>query len=230
MTMAKIRRIIDKEPPIVGCVIDTGTDWEVRVPNSIRAYRDVMTVDDYLDRICAEIAPPVQTLSRSTDSELTIPMAISFLDAIWTARTGDHLFVNVDTGTTERLVQPCRTTADFDSCVSALAEVVSHLQIPSPAKDQDDKRGPLQRFADWSVDNMPAESASAIGEATDALRKIVRIRAGAQHSRAVAARAFEELGISYPPPDWSDAWKVLGTIATNALGAIRDEIQANLIS
>jgi hypothetical protein len=66
-----------------------------QVPAVLRAYRGVATIDDYLDHVIEQVAPPGPPSVPLSFSALDIPYAVDYLDAVWKSRTGSHLFVNL---------------------------------------------------------------------------------------------------------------------------------------
>jgi hypothetical protein len=62
-------------------------EWEVRVPADIGRFEGIHTADEYIDRVCNDIAPPAPPFERRVPSLLSVPIVVSFLDA-----SGRHTF------------------------------------------------------------------------------------------------------------------------------------------
>lgn len=79
--MTKLRQILDHEPPLYSAAIHQPTpdaDWTVRVPAALREYRDVATIDDYVDKVCKSVktsrpcrCPPSRLTSRPQSATWT---------------------------------------------------------------------------------------------------------------------------------------------------------------
>lgn len=204
--------------------------WSLPVEPEIVTYADVMSVDDYLDRLATVIEPQAIPFARSVSSPFTIPEAMSYLDAVWTARFGQRLFLNVDQARAATLVFTATTPDEFDGRCSALADALSCLAVP--ADDSLQRKGvrPIVLLGKWLAKRLPESPAARVEEATSTLSRIVNIRVGGQHTadRRKQVEAFQTFGLSYPPVDWNTAWEALRQSATNAIDAIRQEVEANL--
>lgn len=87
---------------------------------------------------------------------------------------------------------------------------------------------PLKRLGPYLVDILPEESNERVLHAVALLDAARRLRVAGQHSTAQqdALGAYDILGLAYPVADWSAAWARIQTVVTNAIDAIRDELQA----
>jgi hypothetical protein len=87
--MAKLADVLDREP-FLHSVLNrpNSVDWEVRVPAVLRQYRDVATVDDYINRATEPVAPEEPVPVPLSSWPLDIPNAVGYLDAVWKARPG----------------------------------------------------------------------------------------------------------------------------------------------
>lgn len=229
---AQLKLAIEKEPPLwSGMVTQPDGKWSLLIPADIGLFEGVDTADEYIQRVCNDIAPNPAPFGRSIPSPLSVPMAVSFLDAVWTARVGQPLFHNGDPERAARLVEPVGTADEFDSCTSALADVLARIVVPADDGIQRRNRRPIAVMDDWLTKRLPERSADRVHEAVDVLIKIVNIRVGAQHTntRHKAVQAFEVFGLAFPPSDWGLLWDSLRAAAVGALEAIREEVQANIV-
>jgi hypothetical protein len=224
--MTRLRLLVDRELPTQGQIVMQPDDWwNLRVPADITDYDDIETVDGYLNRVEQVIEPPAPMV-RSAPSPFTVPDIVSFLDAVWTAKLKRPLFLNVDPGRAASLVYPAQTPDEFDSRCSALTDVLARLDVPPDDSLQRKHVRPVVLLGSWMAKRLPDGPRTRIQGATEVLSRIVDVRVGAQHTneRAKVVRAFEELGLRYPPADWSIAWTTLRQAAVNALDAIRQEV------
>ncbi len=104
--------------------------WEVRIPVRIREFRDVTTIEEYIDRVEQLAAPAESPAQPLTAAPLNIPYAVSFIDAVWESRTGYPLFARPDPASIARLTQACDSEGAFNSLMSALADVLSQVAKP----------------------------------------------------------------------------------------------------
>jgi hypothetical protein len=132
-TLQRIRRLLGHEPFLYHVVRQPKADveeWTARVPAMLRAYRDIASIDDYLDCLIRRVAPPSPPSVPPSPSPLDIPYAIGYLDAVWKSKTGSRLFVNLDAASVARLTLSCGDEEDFNSLMSALADVLGQMVRP----------------------------------------------------------------------------------------------------
>jgi hypothetical protein len=133
-TMAVLRELLTREPFLgPGLNRPNSVDWEVKVPAILREYSGVKGVDDYIERVTELVSPPEAPSVPLSFSALDVPYAIGYLDAVWKSRTDQHLFVNLDPASIARLTQPCSSAEQFDSLMSALADVLGQVVTPGQA-------------------------------------------------------------------------------------------------
>jgi hypothetical protein len=159
---------------------------------------------------------------------LDIPNAVGYLDAVWKSRTGAHMFVNLDPASVARLTQDCGSEEEFNSLMSALADVLGQVVVPGTAAPS--RRGALEAVGGYLASALNPDVADRVNAAMDTLTRLRRIRVSTQHSdaRHRAVTAFQEIGLPFPPPNWPQAWAHIAVQARGALDAIREEINANL--
>jgi hypothetical protein len=102
------------------------------------------------------------------------------------------------------------------------------MKIPKLSVAKWDDLGSLERLRLYLVKERAVEGADRVERAIITLKHINRIRVGSQHAKAQgeAAAAYGSLGIVFPPLDWATAWGTIQSRATEALDAIREEVQA----
>jgi hypothetical protein len=230
-TLKKLRQMLGHEPYLFGVhQPQPGVEeWTIKVPAILRAYRGVDSIQAYLDRVIELWIPQEQVPAAPPSSgPLDIPYAIGYLDAVWKARTGSQLFVNLDPASVARLTLACTDQEDFNSLMSALADVLA--QVTQPGKSGPPQREALERVREWLVPQLDADAADRVTDAFAALIRLRHIRVSSQHAdaRHKAVGAFREIGLAFPPPSWDQAWTHVVVMARGALDVIREEVHAGL--
>jgi hypothetical protein len=202
--------------------------WELRIPVSIRDYRDVTTVEEYIDRVEQLVAPPEPPSQPLSAAPLDIPYAVSFADAVWESRTGFPLFARPDPASIARLTQPCDSEGAFNSLMSALADVLS--QVAKPGTGKAPRAGALEDVGKYLDRKLGPSAAARCSDAIGTLIKLRTIRHGIEHgdARAKAVAAYADLGLSFPIASWPQAWRQICAIACGALDVLREEAHAGL--
>jgi hypothetical protein len=230
-TLRKVRRLLGHEPYLYNVVQQPKPDiedWTARVPAILRSYRGIGSVDDYLDRLIALVAPAEPPSVPPSSGPLDIPQAVGYLDAVWKSRTNSHLFVNLDPASVARLTLACESEEEFNSFMSALADVLGRVAKPGTAGPP--QRGALEQVRDWLAPQLDADAADRVTTAFGTLIRLRHIRVGTQHAdaRHKAVDAFREIGLPFPPPSWGHAWTHIAVMARGALDAVREEVNAGL--
>lgn len=232
LTMHKMRQLLEREPTL-SSLVQGGRDWEIRVNwaslRVVRGLRGSTDVDEYLDRVIERVAPEAPPTVPLSFSALDLPYAIGYLDAVWKNRLGARLFMDLDPASIARLTQHCADEGDFNSLMSALADVLSRIVPPGETKP---KNGALERVRDYLVGRVEPQAADRIREAFETLVAIRHIRVAGQHSdaRHRAVKGFEKIGLTFPPTDWPATWEFVGAMAKGALDVLREEVSAALPS
>lgn len=227
-TMSKVRRLLG-EPLLYSAVRSDGDNkWTVRVPAALRAYRGVATIDDYLDRVGELVAPSEPPSVPLSFGALDLPYAADYLDAVWRSRTGSPLFVNLNPASVARLTQPCGNEEEFNSLMSALADVLGQVVVPGKAIPP--QRRALEGVRDYVMSSLDADAADRVSAAIGMLIRLRQVRVSTQHSdaRHRAVTAFQEIGLPFSPASWAQAWTHIAVLAKGALDVIREEIHTGL--
>ncbi len=202
--------------------------WELRIPVSIRDFREVTAVEEYIDRVEQLVAPPDPPSQPLSAAPLDIPYAVSFVDAVWESRTDFPLFARPDPSSIARLTQPCDSEGAFNSLMSALADALS--QVAKPGSGKAPRAGALEDVRKYLDQELDPPAAARCSAAISTLIKLRTIRHGIEHgdARAKAVAAYAELGLSFPIANWPQAWAQISTIACGALDVLREEAHAGL--
>ena len=205
-----------------------GEEWSIRIEPVLREFRGVTTAEEYVGRIEELIEPPGPAAQPLTAAPLDIPYAVGYLDAVWKSKTRSHLFVNLDPASVARLTQACGSEEEFNSLMSALADVLG--QVVTPGKAKPPERGALEEARDYLVPLLDAGAADRVAKAFETLIRLRRIRAGGQHSdaRHKAVKAFGEIGLPFPPVSWDQAWTHVAAMTRGSLDVLREEVHAGL--
>lgn len=231
--LSQLRLLLDQEPVLQSRVDQPHPPdgpWTIKVPPDILRYEGLETVDQYIGRLTDILTPDVPPYAGSAVSGLSLPQAISFLDAVWHARVGQPLFANLDAASIEKLGLPVTSAAELDSWTSALADALSHIRVPPDDSIQRKGRRPITVLGEWLARQLSDAEAERVNYEIDVLIQTGNIRVGAQHSASShkAVTAFEALGLPFPPTDWHGTWTALHQRVVGALDAIREEVQAGL--
>lgn len=231
ITKRKARRLLEHEPfPFSIHQPDpSAEEWTVEVPAVLHDYQGAATADDYLDRLISRVVPAETPSVPPSPGPLDIPYAIGYLDAVWRSQTQSRLFVNLDPASVGRLTLMCQSEEEFNSLMSALADVLG--QAVRPGAGAPPKRGAaLENVRDWLVAELEAEPAGRVAAAFATLIRLRHIRVSTQHAdaRDKAVQAFRDIGLTFPPASWDSAWTHIAAIARSALDVIREEVHAGL--
>lgn len=219
--LARIRLLLEHEPFLFGAAYQPGPSepWTAHVPAVLRRYQDVTSVGEYIDTVTALVTPADPRSVPPSVGALDIPYAIGYLDAVWQARTGRHLFTSLDPASVTRLTLACGSEEQFNSLMSALADVPGQVTAPGTAVPP--QRGALEAVRDYLARALAPEAADRVSSAFEALIRLRRIRVSTQHAdaRHRAVTSFAEIGLAFPPPSWDQAWAHIATLAAGALDA-----------
>ncbi len=228
--LLKVRMVLGHEPFLYSVVHQPKPfgPWTIQVPAVLRDYREVTTVEDYIDRVSELVAPPPPPSVPLSIGALDLPYAAGYLDAVWMTRTGSHLFDNLDPASTARLTQACGSEEEFNSLMSALADVLGQVVAPGTAVPP--QRGALEAVRDYLLPMLDADAADRVSGAFQTLIRLRQIRVSTQHAdaRHRAVTSFQEIGLPFPPTNWSQAWAHIASLAMGALDVVREEAHAGL--
>jgi hypothetical protein len=169
-------------------------------------------------------------------SPLGLPEQFDVLDAYWRLRFGSrqHLIdLHTITGAAS-LALSCGSRADFESRLSALADIIDRLVVDDallPAMTEAERKaqikGSLDKLQGALLHQLPAHHRAGIERAVLTLRRVRQARNAIQHGTArdggLTAK-LRELGIHDAPPNWGDAWDIIRVQVSDALGDLRNEL------
>jgi hypothetical protein len=229
--LRKVGQLLEHEPYLWHGLSHPAQDsdrWEMVIPVSIRDYRDVTSVEEYIDVVEQRVAPPEPPSQPLSAAPLDIPYAVSFADAVWQSRTGHPLFARPDPASIARLTQPCDSEGAFNSLMSALADVLSQVAAPGTARAP--RSGALEEVRAYLNRELDPPAAARCSGAIGTLVSVRTIRHSIEHgdARAKAVAAYAELGVTFPVASWPQAWAQISAITCGALDALREEAHAGL--
>ena len=107
--------------------------------------------------------------------------------------------MNLDPASIARLTQACGSEEEFNSLMSALADVLG--QVVRPGQSSPPQRGALEAVRDYLLPALDADAADRVSAAIETLIRLRRIRVSTQHgdARHRAVTAFQEIGLAFPP-------------------------------
>lgn len=169
-------------------------------------------------------------------SPLGLPEQFDVLDAYWRLRFGSrqHLIdLHTITGAAS-LALSCGSRADFESRLSALADIIDRLVVDDtllPAMTEAERKaqikGSLDKLQGALLHQLPAHHRAGIERAVLTLRRVRQARNAIQHGTArdggLTAK-LRELGIHDAPPNWGDAWDIIRVQVSDALSGLRNEL------
>ena len=227
----KVGRLLEHEPYLWHGFMRPDPEserWQLRVPVSIRDFRAVTTIEEYIDKVEQLVAPPEMPSQPLSAAPLDIPYAVGFSDAVWENRTGFPLFARPDPASIARLTQPCDSEGAFNSLMSALADVLS--QVAKPGTRKAPRTGALEDVRKYLNTQLEPAPAARCSEAIGTLIKLRTIRPGIEHgdARARAVAAYANLGLSFPLASWPHTWTQVSAMVCGALDVLREEAHAGL--
>ena len=221
--------LLSGEPPVWHCQVTamSESDWTLIASPSTRRFAGVASIEGYFDQFLEFLQPQDEDPPIvSPVSPFTLPASFDYLDAVWRLRFATPLVVPPGVERSARLAFTATSNEEADSRLSALAELLKNLNVPStPGVDGH----PLLRLREFLLTNLPEEAQSRVADAIEILNAARGMRVGGQHHGASPAyiAACLRLNITYPVSDWSDAWSRIQSMTAAAIDAIRDEIQAS---
>lgn len=204
-------------------VLSDGSQTIVRLSPSVRRFRGVATVEDYLARVRAWIAPPVPEAPPAPASPLSLVAAFDYLNAIWRIAFGANLVVVPSAERVARLAFGVDTAEEFDNRLSALSEMSKALNVQGDQKD-----GSLKRLAKFLPQHLSPEAMTRVEHAIAILQAATHVRNAGQHVGAVddAVKALPSLGLTFPVVNHQAAWDTVQAKVIAALDTLREEVAA----
>jgi hypothetical protein len=223
---------LEHEPPLWGTVQHGPDHIGVRA-GRLSLFRGVADADDYLRRVIRLLgAHAPRAAAPAVLSPLDLPEALGYLEAVWRVRFGTFLLGRTQPASLARLALPCASSDEFDARLSALADVLGHLEVDLPPEAEAEAKRAGERSLARLRRRLEGQlEGAALDRAVSAIRTlqdVVRIRVGAQHSGLAGetAETFRQLGLPYPPSDPAAAWESIRGVTATAVDAIRQELQA----
>jgi hypothetical protein len=183
---------------------------------------------------CAQRLLELETVSTTPQlSALGVPESFDVLDAHWRlafGRTRRLVMLSTVTGPST-LSLGCTTRTEFESRLSALADVLDRLSVDDDLLPSElpvgQETGSLNRLEASLKHHLPPERHVSIGRAIQTLRRIRQARNAVQHGMAEGGltERLAALGITDAPPNWAGAWDAIRSATVDALTTVRQELR-----
>ena len=226
VTVSALVEILGREPATGDAAArEENGEYMVDLRVALLGYRDVNTIEDYVERVVGHLRPVPQPRSIQYSSPYSLPAALDYLSVAWHSIYGNRLVDPPGFERAAKLASPPETADEFDSRTSALAEVLKVLQ---PGKTPGVDGHALVRTEAFLLEKLPPEAHARVHDAVEVLDSVRVVRVSGQHvsPNADILTALRRLGLTYPIADWAAAWSVLSEEVIASLDAIREEIQA----
>lgn len=174
-----------------------------------------------------EVVSPIIPLSP-----LALPEAFDYLDTLWRLAFGrKHGLLRLTTMTDmAQLAQPCTTRTDFESMMSALANILKSMNIPddllhkgSPMVSKDHT---LDRIEACLKHRLEEENYLPCQRAMNILHAVNAVRYSLQHAnQRDFSSALSGLAVPFPVSSWSETWATIRARTIEALGIIRENVR-----
>ena len=173
-------------------------------------------------------------------SPLGLPEQLDVLDAYWRLSFGKRLrLLDLTTATgTASLALPCGSRAEFESRLTALADIIDKLKVDDallPAMTEEEKQekinGSLDKLHISLQYKLPACHHASIDKAVKSLRRVRQARNIMQHGVTAdggLTAKLRQIGIHDAPPNWEGAWNTVRAQTADALSTIRNELRSAL--
>jgi hypothetical protein len=173
-------------------------------------------------------------------SPLGLPEQFDVLDAYWRLSFGKRFrLLDLTTATgTASLALPCGSRAEFESRLSALADIIDKFRVDDallPPMTEEDKaekiKGSLDGLHIALQHKLPVRHHASIDKAVRNLRRVRQARNIMQHGVTTdggLTAKLRQIGIHDAPPNWEGAWNAVRAQTADALGAIRNELRSAL--
>lgn len=205
---------------------DTLTSWRWTVGRSVRQYKDVASIEQYVERLTTLLAPPPAIEHRTTASPLDLPTSLGYLDSAWRlTHERKHLLHLVSPEKVASLAFDAGSREEFFDRLSALCDTMKGFQVPAGSTKDGHA---VVRMKGHLQDILPPEAHTRVDEALDVLSNLVAIRNGGEHGDAQdkAASSWLALRVRLPVTDWTAAWILVRQRAIVAFDVLRDELIA----
>ncbi len=222
--VSRLREIFRHEPVTMSCVFGTDESWHLVPSPAIRKYAGVEGLGDYADRVLDHLAPEQPRAMPIPLSSLALPEAIDYLNVVWRERAGSVLFRVRRAEAAAKVALDCNSRDEFDARLSALCNLVSHLQLPGHPQEQE-----LAGLKPYLGRILPEDGRARAQKAVTTLQALYAVRASRQHSGGdadrKAGRGMRELGLQLPTADWAAVWQQVRAVTVDALNTIREEVE-----
>lgn len=224
LSAEQLYRLLSHEPPFWGALRGSEGLWSLEYLKPwISRCDDVGSIEDYLDRIESLVGWPTPTPAASAEDPFALVTDFDHLDLVWRLVAGEPLLRIPRVAIGAKLAREATTHEEFESCLSALADVLSSLNVTG------DETGALQKLK-GRISELREGGVPGVDAPIEMLRRVTAIRNGAQHQGAAAraVRARGDLGLPAFGTDPATSWRQVRGIAAMAVRQIREELETLL--
>jgi hypothetical protein len=203
---------------------NTFTSWKWTVDRHVRQYKDVASIEQYVERLATLLAPPPAIEHRIITSPLDLPTSLGYLDSAWRlTHDRKHLLHLISPEKVASLAFDAGSREEFFDRLSALCDAMKGFQVP-PSSTKNAHA--IVRMKGHLQDILPTDAHARIEGAIDVLSNLIAIRNGGEHGDAQdqAASSWLALGFRLPITDWAEAWMLVRRRAILAFDVLRDEL------
>ncbi|MEU4827100.1 hypothetical protein AB0H37_34960 [Actinomadura sp. NPDC023710] len=181
LLVAAVGKVLQEEPLRAWSVMGQSGEggWRVRLVtglSGVRALRGISSIDGYVEHMVQTLTPAPIPAALPRFEPLDLPLAIGYLDTTWRVKTGRRLSANLQADSCARLAQPCASQAEFNSAMSALADVLACV-VP-PGAQAAPKFGALAALNNDLPPGLPTEAKERITGTIELLLTVNHIRHG----------------------------------------------------
>ena len=122
-----IRELLRHEPATWHSV---ASENEWTLSPFLRSYRDIETLQQYVERVVEVYTPPQPDPEPLHPSSLSLPEAIDYLNLVWHNHANAPLIRISRAESAVRIALDCATADEFESRISALCTILGSLDVP----------------------------------------------------------------------------------------------------
>lgn len=198
-------------------------EWTARLDRQCQRLGGIGKIEDYLARRLIGRAVEVPAAVPQVPSPLGVVTAMDYLNVVWrlayNEKTGPFRFHSAER--VARLTHDVGTGEEFLAAMSAVGDTIANLDVRNESGSH-----PCDRLRARLTRTLMASSQVRALDAVEVLRAATRARHTGQHSTVSndILLAWKELGVTYPPSDWTTSWNAVRGHLVDAINTVREEL------